>query len=83
VKTQGSCGSCWAFAAISTIESAIKIAGGNLVPLSEQQVIKCMRTGASKDSHGGSIMEAYDFITTNGVCSKDSYPYTGSDSISC
>jgi cathepsin L len=72
-----------AFAAISTIESAIKIAGSNLVPLSEQQVIDYMRTGASKGFHGGSVMEAFDFIATNGACSKESYSYMGSDNGNC
>ena len=35
VKDQGSCGSCWAFSSIEVIESAWKIAGNDLVVMSE------------------------------------------------
>jgi cathepsin L len=41
-KNQGSCGSCWAFASIETLESHWAIASGKLVEeLSEQQILDC------------------------------------------
>ena len=36
IKYQGHCRSCWAFAAISVIESAYAIKTGHLLDLSEQ-----------------------------------------------
>jgi KDEL-tailed cysteine endopeptidase len=43
IQNQGQCGSCWAFSAIATIESANCIAKGQtgLYKMSEQQVVDC------------------------------------------
>lgn len=41
VKDQGQCGSCWSFSAAETIESAVAIATGHLMVMSEQQIISC------------------------------------------
>ena len=45
VNTQGHCGSCWAFSAVETVESALAIATGEPpVPLSIEQILVCCTT---------------------------------------
>ena len=41
VKDQGSCGSCWAFAAIGNLEGLYAIHKGNLRTFSEQMLVDC------------------------------------------
>ena len=41
VRDEGSCGACWAFAAVAAIESANQIYTGKLINLSEQELVDC------------------------------------------
>ncbi|BCS88092.1 C1 family peptidase [Pseudodesulfovibrio sediminis] len=43
-KDQGTCGSCWAFAAAGTMESKILKFNGQLYNISEQQLVSCNTT---------------------------------------
>lgn len=81
VKDQGQCGSCWTFSATGAVEGAWAISKGQLVDLSEQELVDCA-TGVSYGSHGcsgGQMEGAFKFIIQNGQCSASSYPYTAKD----
>ncbi|XP_004987384.1 ervatamin-C, partial [Setaria italica] len=82
VKSQGVCGSCWAFTATGAMESHYTIQGAKdnrgLVDLSEQELVDC-------DTHsigckGGEVDYAFDYIIAKqGLASLASYPYTATN----
>ncbi|EEY53285.1 cysteine protease family C01A, putative [Phytophthora infestans T30-4] len=76
IQSQGSCGSCWAFATVSAVESAQCIASGKelFVKYSEQQLVSC--NTKNWGCYGGSPFYAFDYVQQNGLCSEESYPYT-------
>jgi C1A family cysteine protease len=74
VKNQGQCGSCWAFSAVETIESAVAIHTGSLTVLSEQELVDCDHNGDLGCS-GGLMTQAFGWVVQNGLCTEKSYPY--------
>ncbi|KAL5215432.1 hypothetical protein ABZP36_006833 [Zizania latifolia] len=73
-KNQNPCGSCWAFAAVATVESQHKIRTGELVSLSEQEVLDCDHS--CNGCNGGFPKDALEWIKARGgVMTEDAYPY--------
>merc|ERR1719247_2740174 len=61
IKDQGDCGSCWAFSAVSGIESGLFMSTGSLPEaLSTQQVISCENSDDGCD--GGDLPTAFKYV---------------------
>lgn len=81
VQDQGSCGSCWAFATIQAQESSHAIATGELIGLSQQNLVDCAN-GDCKGCHGGWPDKAFRYVIEyqNGQFNfLNEYPYIAAE----
>ncbi|XP_029938416.1 cathepsin L1 [Salarias fasciatus] len=83
VKDQGYCGSCWAFSTTGAIEGQIYKKTGQLMSLSEQNLVDCSKAYGTYGCNGAWMANAYDYVVSNGLQATDTYPYTSVDTQPC
>lgn len=74
--SQGYCGSCWAFSTTGAIEGQMFKKTGQLISLSEQNLVDCSKSYGTYGCSGAWMANAYDYVVSNGLQATSTYPYT-------
>jgi len=82
VKSQGGCGSCWAIAAVNTLEAATEI-HSTARTFSAQEIVSCVpnpqECGGQGGCRGATVELAVDWVMKYGAFEEYQAPYVGSD----
>lgn len=77
VKDQATCGSCWAFATVETVEAAHFIATGEQIILSPQNLVDCSWDYSNNGCDGGNTDPSFQYIMDHGLLKESDYRYIG------
>lgn len=82
---QGACGSCWAAAAATVLNShAEKHFGAQARTFSAQELVSCVpnpqECGGTGGCSGATVELALDYVLKNGLATENEVPYSGSSS---
>ena len=83
VKDQGQCGSCWSFSATGAMEGAWATSQGDLLSLSEEQLVDCAfgRDYGNYACNGGTMEGAFKYAIESGITSEMQYPYIAGETM--
>jgi len=77
-RSQGSCGSCWAFATVAAIEGGYAMKNGSCEYLSPQQLVDC--DSKNHGCNGGWFSVSLAYVVKNGLTLEKNYPYKAKQS---
>jgi cathepsin L len=77
IRNQGSCGGCYAFSALNSLEALYFLKKGSLPQLSEQQLLDCTSSYGNQGCFGGLMTNSYNYLKKFKSMTRESYPYTG------
>jgi hypothetical protein len=78
VYNQGTCGSCWSFSALATLEGALARVNRTYWDTSEQQVLDCAVNSDNQragNCAGGRYSRAFDWLVSHAVAQESAAPY--------
>ncbi|CAJ0949873.1 unnamed protein product, partial [Mesorhabditis belari] len=82
VKDQSTCGSCWTFSANGVLEAQhARKHPGELLDLSEQQIMTCVSPDRLHICKGGKSEDVFEYFLNNSLVTEAENPYTPSKTI--
>lgn len=75
IQDQGNCGSCWAFSSVAAMEGSHFIEKGELLKLSEQQLVDCSKKQGNEGCDGGLEVYAFKYAEKASMELEKDYPY--------
>eukprot|EP00057_Strongylocentrotus_purpuratus_P035252 XP_798313.2 PREDICTED: cathepsin O [Strongylocentrotus purpuratus] len=77
VKNQKSCGACWAFSVVETMETQIALKTKRLTQLSAQELVDCGTAAGDGGCRGGIPCKTLDWLnrTKTSLVPESTYPY--------